>query len=842
MPALTPFAQFRIPSAGNFERELGVLEQVISSGFVGTARERILCAHCGAACPDDTISSAHGRFCCHGCRTVFELLHENGLGKFYDLEQRPGIRPADRACSGQFAYLDDEATRRKVVDFSDGRFSRVTFRIPVIHCLACVWLLENLFRLQPGIGPSQVNFPRREVTIQFEDARLKLGELVGFLAALGYEPDLKLAALQKDAPKHHPNRRLHLRIGVAGFAFMNVMMLCFPSYLGLSEGDRHLQPVFGWLSAVLSTPVLLYSASDYWRATWLCVRRRMITVEFPIAIGIAALYFQSLAIALQGRGPGFFDSFTGLLFFLLCGKLFQAKTYDVLAFDRDFRSYFPLSITRRGPDGDRPVPVTQLRPGDRILVRNQELIPADARLVSGPALIDYSFVTGEAAPQPRQPGEYLYAGGRQSGGLLELEVAKEISQSYLTSLWNHDAFRKADPSAIHNLTNFAGRYFTYFVLALAAAAGTYWSVVDPAQSVRVLSAVLIVACPCALALAAPFALGSALRWLGRHRIYLKNPGVLETMSRVDAVVFDKTGTLTLPSQGGIEFDGVPLTPCGQGWIRSLSTLSTHPHSQGIATFLRGAPARASAVAEFRESTGAGIAGNIDGHEVRLGSRRWLAEAQVEVPAAADAATSVHAAVDGRYLGRFIFRNVYRPGLEGVLRKLRGRFRLSLVSGDNDRERPVLAQLFGGDAELRFGQLPDTKLDYIRGLQDRAARVMMVGDGLNDAGALKQSDVGVAVTEDAGTFSPSCDAIWDAGQFERLPAVLHFSRLVMWVVFACFVVSFCYNAVGLTLAMSGRLSPLASAILMPASTLSVILSALVGTRWAAWRAGLGGRAP
>lgn len=814
--------------------------QTMSATGVAIATERIPCAHCGTVCLDATIRVGTSHFCCHGCRTVFELLHENGLERFYDLEQKPGIRMGDRAFAGAFDYLDDPATRRQVVDFSDGKFSRVTLRTPAIHCLACVWLLENLFRLQPGVGRSQVNFPRKEVTIHFEDARLKLSGLAEMLASLGYEPELKLASLDKAGPGVG-NRRLHLRIGVAGFAFGNVMLLCFPSYLGLPEDEKSLQPLFGWIAAALSTPVFLYSASDYWRAVWICLRRRILTVEFPIALGIAALYLQSLNTALRGGGPAFFDSFTGLLFFLLCGKLFQQKTYDVLTFDRDYRSYFPLSITRRTAEGDTSAPVMQLKVGDRIVVRNQELIPADAQLVSGPACIDYSFVTGESAPQPRNPGDYIYAGGRQIGGMIELEVSKEISQSYLTSLWNNEAFRKGDASAIDNLTNFAGRYFTYFVLVLAAIAGTYWGLVDPKQAVRVLSAVLIVACPCALALAAPFTLGSALRWLGRHKIYFKNTGVIETLSKIDTVVFDKTGTLTLPSQGGIEFNGDPLTPCDQGWIRSLSTLSTHPHSQGIATFLANeGRVRRDEVCAFREVAGAGIAGTLEGREIRLGSRRWLAEAGVEAPEGDANATEVHVAIGGVYRGRFLFRNIYRPGLAGVLERLRTRFRLALVSGDNDRERSRLAEFFGAAADLRFRQMPESKLAYIRSLQERGGKVIMIGDGLNDAGALKQSDVGVAVTEDVAAFSPACDAIWAADQFGRLPDVLRFSRLVMWVVFACFVVSFCYNAIGLTLAMSGRLSPLASAILMPTSTLSVIVLALLGTRWAAWRARLGGR--
>ena len=804
------------------------------------APARVWCSHCGAACRRGDPYGANGlAFCCQGCRTVFELLAENGLERFYELEQRPGIRPAAGVAVGAFSFLDDAATRRKVVDFSDGKFTRVTFRLPSMHCLACVWLLENLFRLQSGIGQSEVNFPRKEATILFEDSKLTLGALAGFLTALGYEPDLKLTAL--DRPRAGiGNRRLHLRIGVAGFAFGNVMLLCFPSYLGLPENETQLQPLLGWIAALLATPVFFYCASDYWRAAWRCLRRRMLTVELPIFVGLTALYFQSLDTALRGGGPAYFDSFTGLLLFLLCSRLFQQKTYDALAFDRDFRSYFPLAVTRRSAAGDQPVPVTQLRVGDRILVRNHELIPADATLISGAAHIDYSFVTGEAAPQPRAPGDYLYAGGRQSGAVLELQVAKEISQSYLTALWNHAAFRKGDTSAVANITNVAGRYFTYGVLALAALTGAYWAVTDPSRAVRVLAAVLIVACPCALAMAAPFTLGAALRVLGRQKIYLKNTGVIETLAKSDAIVFDKTGTLTLPARGGVAFEGNPLSPDLEARVRSLAALSTHKLSQWVAAFWGSAPnVRTGEVEDFRELAGAGISGRVDGADVQLGSRRWLEQSGITIADAPSTASEVCLAQNGVYLGRFTFANVYRPGLAGVIARLRRRFTLALISGDNDRERATLAGLFGGAADLRFDQLPDTKLAFIRGLQAQHHTVVMIGDGLNDAGALKQSDVGIAVTEDVGAFSPACDAIWSADQFAALPDVLRFARRVMGVVYVCLAASFGYNAIGLTLAVTGHLSPLVSAVLMPASSLSIIILALAGTRLAAWGTGLKG---
>ena len=387
--------------------------------------------------------------------------------------------------------------------------------LPAIHCVACVWLLENLHRLNPGVGGSQVTFPRKEVAISFNPAQVKLSEVAALLASLGYEPELKLSDLQEKRGTAS-GRRLWLQLGVAGFAFGNIMLFNLSSYLGL---DSFSGPTFsrltGWLSFALALPVFFYSASDYWRSAWRSLRQRMLTIDVPIAAGIVALFGQSIYEVASGRGEGYFDSLAGLLFFLLCGKLFQQKTYDRLAFDRDYQSFFPLAVTRTRGRIEERVALSQLAIGDRLVIRNSELIPADARLVEGPAVIDYSFVTGESEPVEKMMGDHLYAGGRQIGGCIEVELVKAVSQSYLTSLWNQDAFRKAKGRTIDTITNRYSPRFTWIILAIAIGAAVFWAFVEPARAVKSFTSVLIVACPCALALAAPFTLGTAQRMLGR---------------------------------------------------------------------------------------------------------------------------------------------------------------------------------------------------------------------------------------------------------------------------------------------------------------------------------------
>ncbi len=320
------------------------------------------------------------------------------------------------------------------------------------------------------------------------------------------------------------------------------------------------------------------------------------------------------------------------MFFLLCGRVFQQKTYNRLTFDRDYKSFFPLSVTRKKrskagcpqlANGEERVSISQLEVGDRIVVRNRELIPADSRLVNGQALVDYSFVTGESDPVAKKAGDYLYAGGQQIGSAIEVETLKPVSQSYLTSLWNHEAFQKNRDDNLNTLTSRYSRYFTAAVIGVAAVAALFWMASGNwPRGLKAFTSVLIVACPCALALAAPFALGTAQRRLARMRVFIKNALVLERMAKADAIVFDKTGTLTALGINNVAFDGVPLNQAEKSWILSLARHSTHPLSVRISESLveRNLP---ELVWSFAETPGGGITGRVQGHEIRLGSAAWL---------------------------------------------------------------------------------------------------------------------------------------------------------------------------------------------------------------------------
>jgi P-type Cu+ transporter len=843
--------------AGTFDR---VLAEACQPGLTGLAldltlpkpgpRESVACFHCGEPCPDTRYQQAEKTFCCHGCLTVHDLLTESGLGQFYDLSRAPGVRIRAAASRDQWAYLDEPALQQRLLDFTDGKLSRITFHIPAIHCVACVWLLENLFRLHPGVGRSQVNFPRREVAIGFVPAKITLGALVALLVSIGYQPQLTLGELEKRAP-NPAGKRQWLQLGIAGFAFGNIMLFSIPSYLGLdSLTAGPFRVLFGWLSLALAAPVLVYSAADYWRSAFLSLRQRVLTLDVPIALGLAALYAQSALEILSGRGEGYLDSLAGLVFFLLCGRTFQHKAYDRMAFDLDYKCYFPLSVRRVQGEMEESVAISDLRVGDRLRLRHSELIPADALLVNGAALIDYSFVTGESEPVARQAGDYVYAGGQQVGSTIEVETVKPVSQSYLTSLWNHETFQKTREDDLNTLTNRYSRRFTRIVIAVALGAALFWIAAgNSARGLKAFTSVLIVACPCALALAAPFALGTAQRLLAHAKVFLKNALVLERLAQVNAVVFDKTGTLTAVHDHQVNFhpaEGAePMSELERSWLHRLTQHSTHPHAARIAHWSReggpgtpGSGRRRPAVGEFSETPGYGLAGSVDLHDLRLGSQGWLATGRVTVPELDLPAGSLSClAIDGQFRGAFVLTNALREETDQLLSALGRNHELALLSGDNERERDRFRALFGAEARMHFNQSPIDKLGFIRELQTSGKRVMMVGDGLNDAGALKQSDIGVAVVEKVGSFSPASDIILEAGQVPRLSAILNLARRSTRIVRLSFGISAVYNLLGISIAAAGVLSPLLCAVLMPLSSISVVLFACGMTRLAARKEGV-----
>ncbi len=803
---------------------------MIKTEIYTQATKELKCYHCGEDCDTADIYIGDKVFCCNGCKTVYEILNQNNLCEYYDLDKNPGTTQT-KDIKRNYDFLDDSELIEELIDFTDGKITKVTFSIPQMHCSSCIWILENLYKLNSAVKYSKADFLKKIVVVQFDQEKLTLKELVELLDSIGYEPDLNLEGKQQ-SKSNSETKKLYYKIGVAGFAFGNIMLFSFPDYL--SFDSFHIDSIsqaFSYLNVIFALPVFFYSASEYFISAFKGLRKKIFNIDVPVSLGILVLFSRSLYEILSQTGPGYFDSMTALVFLLLIGRVFQNKTYDSLNFERNYKSYFPISVSIKKGKKETTKPVGKLEVGDRIVIKNQELIPADSILIKGHGYIDYSFVTGESNPVEKINGDILYAGGKQIGSALEVETVKEVSQSYLTQLWNNRAFHKNYESRLDTLVNIVSKYFTFIILSIAAIAAVYWWP-NKNLSFNAFTAVLIIACPCALALSTPFTLGNTLRIFGRNKFYLKNTGVVEKLASVNNIVFDKTGTLTETGSLRVKFEGKPLSDYEKKLVKTLVYNSGHPLSNGIYNLLQ--VDKLEGITEYKELPAQGIKAIVDGHNVQIGSRMFVTNNDSNET---NLSTKVYLSVDDKIRGFFAVKNIYRSNVNRIISSLKNYFKLSLLSGDNDGEKKELQELFGTNTEMMFKQSPQDKLDYVQSLQTKRNSVLMIGDGLNDAGALMQSDIGISISEDANNFSPACDGILESKSFSKLDKFIKFARTSKHIIIISFVLSFTYNIIGMYFAVKGTLSPVIAAILMPLSSISVVVFTTISTNILAKKKGL-----
>lgn len=784
---------------------------------------KINCYHCGDICETNLYLADNKQFCCQGCQNVYQILSVSGLCSYYQYNDHPGATRGK--LDKRFEYLEEPSIVDELLDFHDDRISIITLYIPHIHCSSCLWLLEQLNRFDPGVHYARVDFLKKQLVVRFDHQKISLRGVVELLFNIGYEPLISLQDIIKKQQKAEKGNLVQ-RIAVAGFCFGNVMLLSFPEYLGLSVFEQTFRHFFGYINLAFTLPVVFFSGREYFTSAWNNLRKKVLNIDFPLALGIAVLFIRTAAEVLTQTGAGFADTLCGLVFFLLVGKFVQQKTYHHISFERDYRSFFPVAVQTLENGVEKPLPLSELRPGHRILIRHNEIIPADAILLKGQALIDFSFVTGESVPVGKTLGEIIYAGGRQTSESVELEVIKPVSQSYLTQLWNNEAFTRKQDNRMRTFNETVSKYFTVVLVVIALSALLAWVFTDLRRGIDAFTAVLIVACPCALALSTPFTMSAALSIFDRNLFYLKNTAVVEQLAKIDTIVLDKTGTITTGNGRNAELQS-QLSEEQVRLIYSACANSMHPLSRMICRYF-GEQERLP-VNDYTEAPGQGITARVNGRELRIGSGKLLFGNYHE---AADM-TRVHLMIDGQYLGYFGFKHEYRQGMDQVS-ALEPAYQLFLLSGDQDQERSELLRFFRDSNRMLFGQSPQQKLDFIASVQQLGKKVMMLGDGLNDSGALRQSDLGVAVTDNVNNFSPGSDAILDGRSFDKLPTFLRFSKDTVVIIHLSFLISLTYNIIGLTYAVTGKLSPLIAAVLMPLSTATIISFTTLATHFTAKR--------
>lgn len=782
------------------------------------------CHHCGEKCDQELIVSNGENFCCEGCRMVYEILLENDLANFYCVAESPGVSSKKKKAHN-FDFLQDEAFANSLLDFKNEEISKVRFYIPAIHCSACIWLLEKLYKLHPGITNSRVDFNKKTVIVSFKHHEFSLLELVKLLDSISYTPDIQL---ENEKSNSSPYRRIWLQIGIAGFVFGNSMLFSLPEYFGLELfDDSILSKIFPYLNALLALPVLLFAAQDYFRSAWGAVKQRQINMDVPISIGIVTLFTYSYFIIFFQSGLGYLDSLAGLVFFLLLGKYYQQKTFDHLRFDRDIQSFFPLSVTKVQGQEESQVLLNSILPSDILKIRNEEIIPADSLLISDEASIDYSFVTGESLPETKQKEELIYAGGRLKGTAILVQVKKRPSQSYLAQLWDDESLQHGTKAAVQSTADQISKYFTAVVLVIAVVALGSWLWMGSVETaVRAFTTVLIVACPCALALASPVTLGSTMRALSKAGLFVKNTQSVEDLSHIDAIVFDKTGTLTYSDKAEVVFEGNMPEHKILAAVKTLLNQSKHPLSQIIFNWLPTYPPQQ--IVDFKEISGQGISATVNGQIIKLGKKQFVDNQLTDTKVNS---SQVFINVNGLTYGCFNVKHVFRENIGDLFQALSADYQLNLLSGDQPADKEHLKQWLP-EENMHFQQLPGDKREFIIKWQASNQKVMMAGDGLNDSAALRKSDFGLAITESTRQFSPACDGILLGDKLTLLPSIMKYSKAAFRLVIAGFIVSFSYNVVGLSFAVQGLLSPVIAAILMPISSFSVVLLGTLGPHYLA----------
>ena len=771
------------------------------------------CYHCGNHCPNHSITINEKYFCCNGCKTVYQILNEHDLCAYYDLNENAGNTLNIEVRKDKFAFLENVEIEQKLIQFKDAKQTHITFYLPQIHCSSCLYLLENISKINKDIVASKINFNKKEIFLVFNHQNISLRKVAETLTQLGYEPHISLDSSEQKNGTQISRSKIY-KVGIAGFCFANIMMLSFPEYLSRRTYiEPELKTIFAYLSFVLSLPVLFYSATEFYKSAWSGLKNKYLNIDIPVVLAILITFFRSLYHLFYLGENGYFDSMSGIVFFMLIGRIAQDKTNHFLSFERDFSSFFPIAVNKLFGEKFKPVPIEQLKENDVIQIYANEIIPVDAMLSKGNAFIDYSFVSGESAPVAVNVGDLIYAGGRQTGEKIELLVVKPMSQSYLTNLWNKNNFSAKDYE--NSFVDTMSKNFTIFVLLIAFTAFAYWAFNGKmAIGLDVITTVLIIACPCTLLLASNFAYGNMMRVLAKNKVYVRHSAILEKINKINIIVYDKTGTLTQANDTVLNYIGATLSEQEKIYIKSTAANSKHVYSKSVVEYLK--DTKTIQVSDFKETIGKGIEAWIDEHYIKIGSAGFFNLEDIHQQ------SLMYVTIDNKIAGYFIASNTYRKGFSTVLKKLEKNYRQIILSGDNSSEQTFLENTLGKNIEMHFNQKPEDKFRFVQELQKNGKKVLMIGDGLNDAVALKESEVGIAITENNNNFTPACDIILDASFFKYFNKLFDYTHYGKYVIKLSFSFSFIYNIVGLYFALQGKLIPLVAAIIMPLSSISIIV--------------------
>lgn len=806
-------------------------------GFGQPAREVARCTHCALPMPRGT-KGCEQQFCCRGCETAHTLIHACGLDAYYRIRNQAASTPAKSNAKGRgYSEFDDEAFQRLYCVTEDDGTIRADLLLEGLHCAACVWLVERLPRVVPGVIEARLDMRRACVAVRLDPQLTALSAAARALDSLGYPPHPARRAAVREA-RRAEDRKMLVRIAVAGACASNIMLLFIALYAGMFEGiDRDHEQLFRWAAMILNTICLAWPGLVFARSAVAALRTRTINLDVPIALGLYLGGAWGIWKTIAGQGDLYFDSISALVFFLLIGRAIQLRQQRNAADALELLfNLGPASARRVDHDGSvSEVATESLAPGDVVEIRPGDVVPADGRIVLGSSRFDQSILTGESRPSPLGCNDTVASGSTNlsSPVRMKIEATGEATRIGRLLRMVEEAGRRR--AAIVRLADRWGAWLLWVLLALAALTLAIWWPASPTKAIDHAAALLIATCPCGLGLATPLAMTVAMGRAARKGILVKGGDVFEALARTRGkrtIILDKTGTITQGKIAVVRWYG---EAAARDLVGVLELASSHPIARALINSDADKAAHFHASDEVVELPGKGIRGLVrtaldhSPQHVVVGSERFIQDSGITVPiglleiaraCVARGNSAVFAAIDGKCVALAEIGDPLRANSREAIAQL-GRlgWDIRILSGDRADVVAGVAREVGVQ-EAFGGATPEDKCEIVQ-RETAKSTVVMVGDGVNDAAALAAASVGIAVRGGAEASLAAADVSLQGDGLGPVVELIEGSRRALRTIYWTIGTSLCYNAVAAVFAMSGLISPLLAAIIMPASSLTVV---------------------
>lgn len=786
----------------------------------------IPCYHCGLPAVDGDKYNTHvlgieRQMCCPGCQAVAQAIVENGLEDYYRFRTEPGVKADDniQQTLDQLAIFDEQSIQQDFV-VHQGEISEIQLSLSGISCAACGWLIEKQLSKVSGIKQVSVNVTANRALVSWYSDALSLSQIMASIERIGYHPS-PFQQEQHEALFQQSHKAQLKRIGLAGLMTMQVMMLAIGVYFDLfGDLEKETSSFFNWISLVLSTPVVFYSGAGFYHSAYKALKAKTVNMDVPVSIALLATYFSGVWATVFEHGQVYFESVCMFIFLLLVSRFIEHQArHKAAQISANMLQYIPLTANLMVDEEIQPTLAKSLQLDDVILVKAGETIPIDGLVLTGHAQIDESLLTGEFYPVDKNAGDAVYGGTINKSGTLTLKVTSQFKYALVNQIARLQEQAMASKPKIATMADQFSQYFVLAVLFIAIGSFTFWWLQGDPDAFWIAISVLIATCPCALGLATPSALSFAMANLNKQGVLLKRSDVLEQLTQVDHLVLDKTGTLT---QGEVSISAMyNISALSDAellqYAHSVEQYSEHPIARAFSSF----PVFTQ-VEDFQFSLGEGVSAKVNQQYVELFAAHSAASKNANIPEQLKD-SSIVMRIDGEFVCGFELSDTLRPDVSDMLARL-SRKDITLLSGDSQTNVSQVAKRIG-ISDWLAEQSPQDKLAFVQRLQENEHRVLMIGDGINDAPVLAQADVAVTLGAGADLAKTSADVILLKNALSKLPYLFQIAIRCKQKIRQNMAWALGYNVLVLPLAVSGVLTPWMAVIGMSLSSIIVVVNSV-----------------